>query len=111
MSSDGYHIAAPEPEGKGAARAITKALIDAGIKSSDVSHINAHATSTSVGDIAESKAMNLALGKDIENIIVSATKSMTGHLLGGAGALESIFSVLALKYGKAPGTFLKKHKT
>jgi len=104
MSSDGYHIAAPEPEGKGAARAITKALIDAGIKSSDVSHINAHATSTPVGDIAESKAMNLALGKDIENIIVSATKSMTGHLLGGAGALESIFSVLALKYGKAPGT-------
>jgi len=104
MSSDGYHIAAPEPEGKGAARAITKALIDAGIKSSDVSHINAHATSTPVGDIAESKAMNLALGKDIENIIVSATKSMTGHLLGGAGALESIFSVLALKFGKAPGT-------
>ena len=104
MSSDGYHIAAPEPEGKGAARAITKALINAGIKSSDVSHINAHATSTPVGDIAESKAMNLALGKDIENIIVSATKSMTGHLLGGAGALESIFSVLALKYGKAPGT-------
>ena len=104
MSSDGYHIAAPEPEGKGAARAITKALIDAGIKASDVSHINAHATSTPVGDIAESKAMNLALGKDIENIIVSATKSMTGHLLGGAGALESIFSVLALKYGKAPGT-------
>lgn len=104
MSSDGYHIAAPEPEGKGAARAITKALIDADIKSSDVSHINAHATSTPVGDLAESKAMNLALGKDIENIIVSATKSMTGHLLGGAGALESIFSVLALKNGKAPGT-------
>lgn len=104
MSSDGYHIAAPEPEGKGAARAITKALQSAGIKPSDVSHINAHATSTPVGDIAESKAMNLALGKSIEKIIVSATKSMTGHLLGGAGALESIFSVLALKYGKAPGT-------
>ena len=104
MSSDGYHIAAPEPEGKGAARAITKALHNAGIKASDVSHINAHATSTPVGDVAESKAMNLALGKDLENIIVSATKSMTGHLLGGAGALESIFSVLALKSGKAPGT-------
>ena len=104
MSSDGYHIAAPEPEGKGAARAISKALQSAEIKSSQVSHINAHATSTPVGDIAESKALNLALGKSLDNIIVSATKSMTGHLLGGAGAIESIFTVLALKYNKAPGT-------
>ena len=110
ITSDGYHIAAPEPEGKGAARAIQNALANAGIKASEIGHINAHATSTPVGDIAESKAMNLALGNQINEIIVSATKSMTGHLLGGAGALESIFCILALKDGKAPGTINLENK-
>jgi len=104
MSSDGYHIAAPEPEGKGAARAITKALHNAGIKASDVSHINAHATSTPVGDVAESKAIRKSLGENLDNVVVTATKSITGHLLGGAGAVESIFTILSLKNSIVPPT-------
>lgn len=104
MSADGYHIAAPEPEGAGAARAIKQALLDAEISKSEVSHINAHATSTPVGDIAEYKAMRSALGTDLDNVLVTATKSLTGHLLGGAGAAESIFAILALKNGVVPPT-------
>jgi 3-oxoacyl-[acyl-carrier-protein] synthase II len=104
MSADGYHIAAPEPEGAGASRAIKQALLDAEISKSDVSHINAHATSTPVGDIAEYKAMRSALGTDLDNVLVTATKSLTGHLLGGAGAAESIFAILALKNGVVPPT-------
>lgn len=104
MSADGYHIAAPEPEGAGAARAINQALKDADISKSDVAHINAHATSTPVGDVAEYKAMRSALGADLDQVLVTATKSLTGHLLGGAGAAESIFAILALKNGVAPIT-------
>jgi 3-oxoacyl-[acyl-carrier-protein] synthase II len=104
MSSDGYHIAAPEPEGAGAARAMAFALKDANAKASDVSHINAHATSTPVGDIAEFKAMKSALGENLDNVIVTATKSMTGHLLGGAGAVESVFTILGLNEGLIPPT-------
>jgi 3-oxoacyl-[acyl-carrier-protein] synthase II len=104
MSSDGYHIAAPEPEGAGAARAMKFALNDANAKASDVVHINAHATSTPVGDIAEYKAMRSALGGDLDNVVVTATKSMTGHLLGGAGAVESVFTILGLKEGLIPPT-------
>lgn len=104
MSADGYHIAAPEPEGAGAARAIKQALLDAEISKSEVSHINAHATSTPVGDIAEYKAMRSALGTDLDNVLVTATKSLTGHLLGGAGAAESIFAILALRNGVVPPT-------
>lgn len=104
MSSDGYHIAAPEPEGKGAARAMKSALQDAGITAHDVSHVNAHATSTPVGDIAEYKALKSALGTSLEKIIITATKSMTGHLLGGAGAVESVFTILGLKEGIVPPT-------
>ncbi|MFY9326175.1 MAG: beta-ketoacyl-ACP synthase II [Candidatus Nanopelagicales bacterium] len=104
MSADGYHIAAPEPEGAGASRAIKHALKDADLSTKDVAHINAHATSTPVGDIAEYKAMRSALGSDLDQILVTATKSLTGHLLGGAGAAESIFAILALKYGEAPVT-------
>ena len=99
MSSDGYHIAAPEPEGAGAARAMKFALTDANAKATDVVHINAHATSTPVGDIAEYKAMRSALGGALDNVVVTATKSMTGHLLGGAGAVESVFTILGLKEG------------
>ena len=104
MSADGYHIAAPEPEGAGASRAINQALIDADLSSSDVAHINAHATSTPVGDIAEYKAMRRALGTDLDQVLVTATKSLTGHLLGGAGAAESIFTILALANKQAPLT-------
>jgi 3-oxoacyl-[acyl-carrier-protein] synthase II len=104
MSSDGYHIAAPEPEGAGAARAMKFALADANAKATDVVHINAHATSTPVGDIAEYKAMRSALGNALDNVVVTATKSMTGHLLGGAGAVESVFTILGLKEGLIPPT-------
>ena len=104
MSSDGYHIAAPEPEGAGASRAIKFALKDSNAKASDVCHINAHATSTPVGDIAEYKAMRSALGDALDNVVVTATKSMTGHLLGGAGAVESVFTIMGLKEGLIPPT-------
>ena len=104
MSSDGYHIAAPEPEGAGASRAMKFALKDANAKASDVCHINAHATSTPVGDIAEYKAMRSALGDALDNVVVTATKSMTGHLLGGAGAVESVFTIMGLMEGLIPPT-------
>ena len=104
MSSDGYHIAAPEPEGAGASRAMKFALKDANAKASDVCHVNAHATSTPVGDIAEYKAMRSALGDALDNVVVTATKSMTGHLLGGAGAVESVFTIMGLKEGFIPPT-------
>ena len=104
MSSDGYHIAAPEPEGAGASRAMKFALKDANAKAADVCHINAHATSTPVGDIAEYKAMRSALGDALDNVVVTATKSMTGHLLGGAGAVESVFTIMGLKEGLIPPT-------
>jgi 3-oxoacyl-[acyl-carrier-protein] synthase II len=104
MSSDGYHIAAPEPEGAGASRAMKFALEDANAKASDVCHVNAHATSTPVGDIAEYKAMRSALGSALDNVVVTATKSMTGHLLGGAGAVESVFTIMGLKEGLIPPT-------
>jgi 3-oxoacyl-[acyl-carrier-protein] synthase II len=104
LTSDGYHIAAPEPEGKGAARAITAALADAGLSPSDIVHVNAHATSTPAGDVAEAGAIRTALGPAVDRVVVSGTKSMTGHLLGAAGALEAILTVLALRDGVAPPT-------
>jgi 3-oxoacyl-[acyl-carrier-protein] synthase II len=110
MSSDGYHIAAPEPEGAGASRAMLSALKDANAKATDVAHINAHATSTPVGDIAEYKAMRSALGNALDNVVVTATKSMTGHLLGGAGAVESVFTILGLKEGLIPPTINLDHQ-
>ena len=104
LTSDGHHIAQPDPEGSGAARAITEALADAGLTTSDIVHINAHATSTPQGDIAEAVAIRRALGADTDHAVVTGTKSMTGHLLGGAGAVESIFSVLALRDRLVPPT-------
>ncbi|MFM7463451.1 MAG: beta-ketoacyl-ACP synthase II [Actinomycetota bacterium] len=104
ITSDGHHIAAPDPQGDGVVRAISMALADGNISIEDVLHINAHATSTPAGDIAEADALTLALGSHLPNVLVSATKSMTGHLLGGAGAIESIFSVLALQERVAPPT-------
>ena len=104
LSSDGYHIAAPDPDGAGVQRAIKFALADAKLSTKDIVHLNAHATSTPAGDVAEANALRLALGGDIDHVAVSATKSMTGHLLGGAGAIESVFIVKALQERLAPPT-------
>lgn len=104
VTSDAYHITAPDPEGSGAARAVLAALAQAGATIEDVVHINAHATSTPVGDIAEYTALKRVFGDHLDKIAVSATKASTGHLLGGAGAIEAIFTVLALKERIAPPT-------
>ena len=103
-SADAHHIAAPEPEGAGAARAMTEAVQDAGAAASDLSHINAHATSTPVGDVAEVAAIRRAFGSDADHMAVSGTKSMTGHLLGAAGSLEAVLTALAVQHRVAPPT-------
>jgi 3-oxoacyl-[acyl-carrier-protein] synthase II len=104
MTSDAHHIAAPEPTGAGAARAIQLALRDADLAPSDLNHVNAHATSTPLGDIAECLAMRTALGSALDGIPVTAPKSMTGHMLGAAGALEALATVLAVKERVCPPT-------
>jgi 3-oxoacyl-[acyl-carrier-protein] synthase II len=104
LTSDGYHIAAPDPDGEGVQRAIKFALQASGLSTKDIVHLNAHATSTPAGDIAEANALRKALGADADHVAVSATKSMTGHLLGGAGAIESVFIVKALQDRLAPPT-------
>ncbi len=104
LTSDGFHIAAPDPQGVGATRAMQSAVKSSGLSPKDFVHLNAHATSTPVGDVAEAGAIAAALGRDATHVAVSATKSMTGHLLGGAGALESIFTLLALHHRIAPPT-------
>jgi len=104
VTSDAYHITAPDPEGSGAARAVIAALKQANAKPEDVAHINAHATSTPVGDIAEYTALKRVFGEQLGKIAVSATKASTGHLLGGAGAIEAIFTILALHERTAPPT-------
>ncbi|MCU1415076.1 MAG: fabF [Microbacteriaceae bacterium] len=104
VTSDSYHVTAPDPEGRGAARAVFAALEQAGATVDDVAHINAHATSTPVGDIAEYKALLAVFGDRLHDIPVSATKAATGHLLGGTGALEAIFTILALRDRLAPPT-------
>lgn len=101
LTSDGFDMVQPHPEGHGAARAIAKALVDAGVDRQDVVHVNCHATSTPTGDMAEIIALRAALGG---HPIVTATKSMTGHLLGAAGALESIATILAIRDGIVPPT-------
>jgi 3-oxoacyl-[acyl-carrier-protein] synthase II len=104
VTADSYHITANDPEGRGASRAIALALEQAGATPDEVDHINAHATSTPVGDIAEYAALRVSFGERIHEIPVSATKGATGHLLGGTGALEAIFTILALKNRLAPPT-------
>jgi 3-oxoacyl-[acyl-carrier-protein] synthase II len=103
-SSDAHHVAAPEPNGAGAARALGAALRDAGVDPAEVRHVNAHATSTPLGDVAEARAIRTALGSAADDVVVSATKGGTGHLLGAAGAVEAIATVLALRDGQAPPT-------
>ena len=104
ITSDSYHITAPDPEGLGASRAVLAALAQAGATPEDVTHINAHATSTPVGDIAEFHALKAVFGDRIGSIPVSATKAATGHLLGGTGALEAVFTILAIHERTAPPT-------
>ena len=104
MSDDAHHITAPPADGDGAARSMANALRDAGLKPEEVDYINAHGTSTLVGDVAEVAAVKSVFGGHAQKLAMSSTKSMTGHLLGAAGAVEAIFSVLALREGILPPT-------
>jgi len=103
-SSDAHHIAQPEPEGAGLKLVLRRALADAAVQPEQVVHVNAHATSTPAGDVVEAQAIAAALGDAAPGVVVSATKSMTGHLLGGAGAVESVAAILALRERFAPPT-------
>jgi len=103
-TSDAYHLTAPDPDGSGAARAMTIAMNQAGIKPSDVTYINAHGTSTPINDAVETKAIKLALGEAAKNVLVSSTKSMTGHLLGAAGGVEAIACIKAIGDSFVPAT-------
>ena len=104
MSDDAYHMTSPPEDGSGAARSMLNAMRDAKINAADLHYINAHGTSTSAGDLAECRAVKLAMGAAAAQVAVSSTKSMTGHLLGAAGAIEAIFSVLAIRDQVAPPT-------
>jgi 3-oxoacyl-[acyl-carrier-protein] synthase II len=104
MSGDAYHMTAPPEDGEGARLAMVNALRDASLNPAEVQYINAHATSTPLGDKAETVAMKRAFGEHAKRVAVSSTKSMTGHLLGAAGVIEAIFSVLAIRDGVAPPT-------
>ncbi len=103
-SSDAHHIAQPDPDGTGLKLVLRRVLADAGITPEQVVHVNAHATSTPAGDVVEAQAIAAALGDASPGVVVSATKSMTGHLLGGAGAVESVAAILALRDRLAPPT-------
>ena len=104
MSDDAFHMTAPAEDGAGAKLAMKNSLIDAEIDYAEIDHINAHGTSTPLGDVVESKAIRELFSKDADSILVSSTKSMTGHLLGAAGAIESIFSILSLNDNVIPPT-------
>ena len=103
-TADAYHITAPDPQGLGATRALKAAMFDGRIQAEDVVHVNAHATSTPVGDKPEYVALKTALGQQVESVAVSATKSQMGHLLGASGAVEAVLTVLAVYERKAPVT-------
>lgn len=104
MSSDAYHISAPDPDGTGFVACMTNAMHDAGLPLDAVDYINAHGTSTPVGDVIEANAIKKTFGDHAYRLAVSSTKSMTGHLLGAAGAIEAIFSILAIRDGQVPPT-------
>jgi len=104
MSSDAYHMTAPHPDGIGVERVMLNCLRDAGMTPNQVDHINTHGTSTPLGDVAELKAITKVFGEHAKNININSTKSMTGHLLGAAGAIESIAAILAMEHGVIPPT-------
>ena len=104
MSGDAYHMTSPSEGGEGAARCMVNAMNDAGMNPDDIDYINAHGTSTPAGDVAETLAVKLAMGDHANKLVVSSTKSMTGHLLGAAGGIEAIFSILALRDQVVPPT-------
>jgi len=104
MTADAYHMTSTHPEGTGALKAMQLALEDAGLTPGDIDYLNAHATSTPIGDFSEIKAITRLMEGDFSNLHVSATKSMTGHLLGAAGAVEAIASILAIKNSLIPPT-------
>jgi 3-oxoacyl-[acyl-carrier-protein] synthase II len=104
MSADAYHMTAPDPEAGGATLVMKWALEDAGMNPEDIDYINVHGTSTPLGDIAEPKAIQKVFGDHSYKLSISSTKSMTGHLLGAAGAVEAIASILAVKHGIIPPT-------
>lgn len=104
MSGDAYHMTSPPPSGEGAARCMRNALNDARLNAEDVGYINAHGTSTPAGDVAETRGVKLAMGDHAKKLVISSTKSMTGHLLGAAGGIEAIFSILALRDQVVPPT-------
>ncbi|MFC4493121.1 beta-ketoacyl-ACP synthase II [Streptomyces ovatisporus] len=104
ISADSHHITQPEPSGNGIALALQNLMDQTDLKPAEIMHINAHATSTPLGDIAELKALRKVFGDDVDHMAISATKSMTGHLLGGAGGIETVASILALRHRTAPPT-------
>jgi 3-oxoacyl-[acyl-carrier-protein] synthase II len=109
MTADAYHMTATHPEGAGALRAMQDALKDAGVNKEEVDYLNVHATSTPVGDISEAQAISRLFGPDPKHLIISATKSMTGHLLGAAGAIEAIACLLSIRDGVVPPTINTQH--
>ena len=104
LSCDAYHMTAPHPDGRGAIKVMKNCLSDANLKTSDIDLINMHGTSTPLGDVAESKAITQVFQDDAYKLNINSTKSMTGHLLGAAGAVEAISCILAMKHGIIPPT-------
>lgn len=104
LSGDAYHVSAPEPNGEGAISSMAMAIRDAGLKPEDIDYINAHGTSTKLNDSSENKAIKSVFGEHSHKLAISSTKSMTGHLLGGAGGIEAIYAILTIKFGVIPPT-------
>jgi len=104
LSGDAYHVSAPEPNGEGAVSCMSMAMDTAGIKPGDIDYINAHGTSTKLNDASECKAIKAVFGEHAYGLAISSTKSMTGHLLGGAGGIEAIYTILTIKHGIIPPT-------